>query len=320
MGLLEKRGRRTAAEIAQQLGQRIDTLVPRLLPNAVKQSGYWRVGSIDGEKGKSLYICSTGSRAGRWVDAATDDRGDALDLVARCKKTSIADAYHWALMELHGEAHSQRKEETSNDQKLKIDYAWQTWTEARSIEGTPAETYLRGRGITCDIPVVLAYHRKCPRGRGERHPALVALLLDQDTNEFCGIHRTFIKPDGSGKVEDGIPKMMLGRARHAAIKLDPSADVSRGLGICEGIETALSIKSMGWDKVWAVGSAGNIRSFPVLDDVHDLTVFADNDVSEVGVESARQCVQRWRDAGRESKIICPNDPGTDWNDVLRRAK
>ena len=63
-------------------------------------------------------------------------------------------------------------------------------------------------------------------------------------------------PDGSAKaiMPDGSnPKRMLGRAAGAAIKLSADADVTMGLGIAEGIETALSILSAGWRPVWREG-------------------------------------------------------------------
>ena len=35
-----------------------------------------------GTPGRSLYVCLTGPRAGRWTDAATSEHGDLLDLIA----------------------------------------------------------------------------------------------------------------------------------------------------------------------------------------------------------------------------------------------
>lgn len=74
-----------------------------------------------------------------------------------------------------------------------------------------------------------------------------------------------------------------------------------------------AIQTIGWGPVWAAGSAGNIRTFPVLPG-HALTVFADGD--NAGIEAARACAARWAAAGFECLIhIAPH--GKDWNDVAR---
>ena len=51
-------------------------LVRELLPNGRDQSGYWRVGGLDGEKGGS-WRSSCGSKQGLWIDHATEERGRA---------------------------------------------------------------------------------------------------------------------------------------------------------------------------------------------------------------------------------------------------
>jgi hypothetical protein len=72
----------------------------------------------------------------------------------------------------------------------------------------------------------LRFHPACPfrlkDGSTVKLPAMVAVMVDIVTNEPCGIHRTALKPDGSGKAEmpDGSsPKKMLGRAKGAVMKL-----------------------------------------------------------------------------------------------------
>ena len=60
----------------------------------------------------------------------------------------------------------------------------------------------------------------------------------------CGLHRTFLQPDGNGKAPLEHPRMMLGKA--GIIRLTPDEDAALGLGICEGVETALSIMALGW--------------------------------------------------------------------------
>ena len=184
------------------------------------------------------------------------------------------------------------------------------------MSGTLAETYLASRGLKWPTDTPLRFHPACPRGR-ERLPAMLAEMTDPLTGEFCGTHRTFIEPDGSGKIRHGSAKMMLGRA--GTIRLTPDEDVTTGLGICEGIETGLSlIQRAKWQPIWACCSAGGIAKFPVLDGIEHLTIFADADDSGVGLRAAESCARRWREAGREVEITLP-PIGKDWLDALTKG-
>ena len=149
---------------------------------------------------------------------------------------------------------------------------------------------------------------------------MLGLFRDILSNVPTGIHRTALKADGSGKADIpglGNAKKMFGPVKGAAIKLTSDCDVTTGLGIAEGIETALSVLSAGWRPVWACGSAGAIANFPVLPGVDSLTIFADADTA--GVKAARECQAHWAAAGRECVIIIPSSDGTDWNDARRAA-
>ena len=103
-----------------------------------------------------------------------------------------------------------------------------------------------------------------------------------------------------------------------AIKLTPDEDVTGGLGVCEGIETGLSILAADWAPVWALATAGNLASFPLLNSIEALTIFGDNDDDRTGTgeKAARECTIRWRAAGREVTLYIPKAAGCDWNDEL----
>jgi hypothetical protein len=144
---------------------------------------------------------------------------------------------------------------------------------------------------------------------------MVALFRDVGTNEPRGIHRTALLPDGSDR-DRSINKMMLGNSDGAAraIKLSPDEDVTMGLGITEGIETALAVMSYGWLPMWAVGSAGAIGTFPVLAGIEELTIFADHDANRTGRREAEKCAARWAQAGVLATVRMPRDVN-DWNEI-----
>jgi hypothetical protein len=85
-----------------------------------------------------------------------------------------------------------------------------------------------------------------------------------------------------------------------------------GLGVAEGIETAIAAMMMGAPPMWALLSANGVRQFPVLGGIECLTICADDD--EAGHTAAHECAVRWRDADRE---VIVRSPGAreDWADV-----
>lgn len=321
-----------APAVARRLVSLVDEIVRGELPGALKQHGYWHAGSTAGEKGSSLFVGARGDKAGRWKDGATGDFGDLIDLIAKARGISLSEAYEAACVEYLGFA-SQRDArkpavpqptfpsavDDGADQAKRVGFARRIWRGAGTIQGTSAATYLTGRRIKCALPPCLRFHSQCPRGRAEYLPAIVALLVDIETNEGCGIHRTYLRAGGLGKVSHGAAKMMLGRSAGACIKLTRDDEVTQGLGICEGIETGLTLVSIGCGPVWAIGSAGGIRTFPVLGGIEALTIFADHDRSGAGVDAAEACARRWSHAGKEVRIVYPKEPGADWNDVARAA-
>jgi DNA primase len=190
--------------------------------------------------------------------------------------------------------------------------AQRIWAETFTARNTPVETYLRSRGLA--IPPgesVIRYHPRCWCGN-EQRPAMVALMSDPVTGAPRGIHRTFLKSDGSGKADIAKPKMMLGQG--GVIQLYPLK--GNGLSIAEGIQTALAVaQGFGSGPVWACGSAGNIRKFPILPRI-TLRIFADND--DAGLAAARDCARRWIDNGQQPLIYIP-PAGDDWADAARRV-
>jgi hypothetical protein len=185
------------------------------------------------------------------------------------------------------------------DEERRIDEAAAIWGATVPLPGTLGETYLSSRRLAYAGDEI-RYHP------GRR--MMVAMMTDAATGEPCGVHRTFLDRDG-GKVD----RKMLGRASGAVVRLSADEDVSSGLAIAEGIETALATPCR---PVWACLSAGTMKSFPVLAGIDCLTIFADNDPSGAGLRAARECAERWHAAGREVVIRMVDADGCDYADVV----
>lgn len=81
-----------AADLARLMSERAGDIAQYLLPAGKKASGEWKAGSTSGEAGHSLSVRIAGLKTGVWRDFATDEGGDLLDLWARVRGLSIADA------------------------------------------------------------------------------------------------------------------------------------------------------------------------------------------------------------------------------------
>lgn len=277
----------------------------------------------------SLSIAVTGAKAGLWHDHEAGVGGDLLALILREHRGSFPEAVAWAWAFVGDErdvptaVKAQRtslKAVPEDDELANVERASAIWRASGPLTDTPASTYLtNARGIDPGSepwPVDLRFHPRAPF-KGQHVPALVALLRDIRTGDPCGIHRTALKPDGSGKAFDDA-KAMLGRARDAAIMLDPHDQVELGLALTEGIESALSARfnpALWLRPMWACGSAGAIARFPVLGGVEVISVFADGDAT--GRQAARTVCQRYEAAGLEFELLEPESDADDANSILR---
>jgi Toprim domain len=183
------------------------------------------------------------------------------------------------------------------------------WEESRSAAGTPAERYLRRRGITLPMPPSLRFHSGLKHPSGCAYPCMVAAVSAPD-GMICAVHRTFLTWDGTGKAPVDPVKMTLGPIGKNAIRLSP---VAPKLIIAEGIETALSVMQASGIGAWAAISAVGLRTIELPSEVRHITVAADGD--EVGAAAAFQAATRFRKEGREAEIA-QAPKGKDFNDLL----
>lgn len=205
----------------------------------------------------------------------------------------------------------QRVEELREARK-RANQARVIWDEAKPISGTPAEAYLRGRGVACDLPASLGFHPACWHGPSARKlPALVALVTG---TWFPAVHRTFVDPDGLGKAGVSPNKMMLGNVSGGHVEL---ASAEGDLVVCEGLETGLSLASgllRAPATIWAALSASGMRSVLLPDQPHRLTIATDGD--DPGRAAGHQLATRAAAMGWTVGLL-PAPDGQDWNDVVQ---
>ena len=241
-----------------------------------------------------------------------DERGDIFDYLRHALgKTFVESVSFLAGGEF---VKHERSAEAAEPEHNYADAARRIWMEAIDPLGTLTERYLGFRGYELPEAPVIRFHPRCPSPYGKL-PAMICKMADPRTGHETGIHRTFLQPDGMGKASVAKAKMMIGAANPIQL-YEWQGD---GLGLAEGVETALAIAQIfEWQPIWAAGSAGMIRRFPVLAHVA-LSVFCDSDTSGVGLEAARECSGRYAAAGQEATIHCPPS-GRDWDDQAREIR
>ena len=198
--------------------------------------------------------------------------------------------------------------------------------ELRPLAGTPGEAYLReARKIDiaaiADVlaePYAIGWHPSCYFGQsghrlnGRRLGAIVAIMTDPVTAALTGgISRTYLHEGQKiGKAKS------LGPA--GVTRVSPDDEVTHGLHLAEGLETALDRMAHNFRPMWSCGSTTIMAKFPVLGGVEALTIFADHDENKAGENAALEAAQRWREAGRWVLPVMPPEPG-DFNDVSMRG-
>lgn len=305
------------SEINRMLAERIDALVPDILPAAVREGPEWFVGSVAGEKGRSMAIHRAGANKGVWCDFSdSSSKGDAFELVTRVLfNGDYSRATQWAKswlgidtmdpdriekVKIEAKKKTEDAEKKSKEDAQRIrKFATSLWMNSeREILNTPVDRYLHRRGINLrDLPKIprsLRYAPKLeyrhPDGRKTYHPAMIACIVN-GSGEFIAIHRTYLRDAGidAFKADVPNPKLTLGSWRGGIIPLNRGASkkplsqapADDKIILCEGIEDALSLAmAMPEYRIAATISVGNIRNAPIPSHIQNIIIAADNDAPD----------------------------------------
>lgn len=201
------------------------------------------------------------------------------------------------------------------------------WNSADTIaDSDPAGQYLINRGLIVPEMGELRFHTGLDYWRDGQcigqFPAMLAAVTSP-TGELITIHRTYLTPDGRKALVPTVKKLCspAGVMGGTSIKLGTPAtrsDGRLGIGIAEGIETALAASILFDVPVWAGVSAHGLASFTPPPNVRNVYVFGDNDVNQTGQKAAAQLADRLTRQGFTVRIHTPPAIG-DWNDELMKG-
>jgi hypothetical protein len=247
-----------AAELSERLAHNVQAVCRYYLPAGRREGRYWMIGDVAGTPGRSLYVRlfeTERGTIGNWVDAATGEHGDLVDLIRLNQR-------HGRLAETIEEAERflSLPPAASDDERTAAAFAKparagsptaarRLFTASKPLTGSLAAAYLRSRGITraFDLPA-LRFHPRCyyrPNdddvpGTPGAFPALIAAVTDADGAQ-TGTHRTWLDPSGGMKANVASPRRAMGNILGNAVRFGIADDV---LIAGEGIETILSLREV----------------------------------------------------------------------------
>jgi Toprim domain len=259
MGKLSKR----TAELSERLARSALAVCRHYLPAGRREGRYWMVGDVSGTPGRSLYVRlyeTDRGRVGNWVDAATGEYGDLVDLIrlnqrhARLTET-IEEAERFLRLppsasddDSHSRAFAKPARAGSPAAARRL------FAASKPLAGSLAATYLRSRGVTRtgDLPA-LRFHPCCHYrasaddvpGTPGAFPALIAAVTDAEGVQ-TGAHRTFLcasaaSSSGVMRAKVASPRRAMGSMLGNAVRFGTVGNV---LMAGEGIETMLSLREV----------------------------------------------------------------------------
>jgi DNA primase len=247
----------------------------------------------------------------RWCCFAGCGEGDVLDFIARLHHVGLREAVGILTSGNLPSVHVERL--PVHDDGDTVERAIATWRGGQPVRGTLAERYLRSRGLTLAIPDSIRFTRLRYGKRGREHPCLIAAVASPD-NRLCGIQRTYLNADGTGKLDVEKPKLSLGRVKGGAIRLAPAA---RSIIVCEGLEDGLTLMQELGRTVWVGAGAGFLPAmqFPLGTEA----VAIGGDADEAGHREACKAADAYAQRGIKARTFFPLD-AKDFNaELMERA-
>lgn len=306
-----------AAELSRRLADRAEAVCRAYLSRGRRSGGYWTVGDVHNQPGRSLYVRLFGAGAGQWTDAATGEHGDLLDLIAATRGLSLAEACGEAARFLGASSAFQAPcaASSSAGAEAGIAAARRLFAAGRPVAGTLAEAYLRGRGLRVPTDTTaLRFHPACfYRARSARQiwPALLAAVTADD-GRVSGIQRGYLDPVAAEKAPLADPRRALGCLRGHAVRFHAATDI---LAAGEGVETLLAVGSvLPTLPLAACLSASCLAAFVLPRGLRRLYIACDNDPA--GDCAANRLRERAAASHLEVHLLRP--ASKDFNDDLLR--
>ncbi len=307
-------------DLKAALADRAEELCLDLFGQPTRKAAHeWRWGNHG-----SLMLKLRGKGAPRIYDFSAGRGGSLLDAIALAlDHHRLTDSIAWAKDWLGLAATERRKIQPRRNDAFDVEAdgeqaAVAIWDASRPITGTPAETYLRSRGIDASTwPTSIRWNAG----------GSVVFASTAPDGRLTAVQRVFLKADGTAATEDdgkgGRRKIKRSRGPRygGAVRFAGSTrpDV---LILAEGPETALSCWHATGIETWStIGPTHTVSLDPVPKE-RIILVALDDDARNAQVRKhTNAAIRRWRAEGRTVLTALPwpstRRDRTDFNDALK---
>jgi hypothetical protein len=308
-----------AGDLARRLARDAEAVCRHYLSNGRRWGHYWVAGDVMNTPGHSLYVRLHGPEfgpgaAGKWTDAATGEHGDLLDLIGHNRDLHrLGEAMDEARSFLALPRPPAQTVRAAPAPSGSPEAARRLFRSGRPLAGTPAEAYLRTRGITgrLDWPALRyhpsVYYRAAEDTPLELWPALLAAVTGLD-GTITGILRTWLDPRRPAKAPLADPRRALGHLLGNGVRFGsttkPAPAQAGVLAAGEGLETVLALKSVLPLLPMVAGlSANHLAALELPPALRRLYVARDNDAA--GLKAANRLHERGAAAGIDVRDLVP---------------
>ena len=301
-----------ASDLAHRLGQNAEAVCRHYLSNGRRQGQYWQVGDVRNTPGRSMFVRlreTRNGRAGKWLDAASAEHGDLLDVIREsCGLLDFRDVAEEArrFLNMPHPASIRPKPKRDKAPLGSSEAACRLWEMSRPVAGTLAETYLRQRRISTFHDIAnLRFHPRCyyrsdEHGQTQTWPAMIAAVTDL-TGAITGAHRTWLSPDGLDKAAIDTQRKAMGDLLGHAVRFGRPSEI---MAVGEGIETILSLKSaLPQMPVAAALSASHLGAFLFPASLRRLYIACDKDPAGDGARA--RLTRRANEVGIDAVVLTP---------------
>lgn len=191
------------------------------------------------------------------------------------------------------------------------------WKEGNAVAGSPAETYLRARGITIAAPdcfrfgMIPSWRNKDTGEWGRKRPALICGAVD-GIGAVVGIQRIFFPSDDPSRGKADC-KLSLGTIKGSALQLAPAGAT---VVLCEGPEDGLSVAQEGPGlPVWVPFGTSMMPAVEFPPIVRRVVIAGQNNTP--GRIAANKAAIALAERGLLPSFAWPGNQFDDWNDQLR---
>ena len=247
----------SASELARRLGEYAEAVCREYLSNGHRSGNHWIVGDVRNTRGRSMHVRlkpNAKGAAGKWVDEATSEYGDLLDVIREScglvEFREVADEARRFLALPRPQVQDPAAQRQPAAARGSPDAARRLFGMSQPIAGTLAESYLAGRCILLGHRERSlrfhpgCYYRDLRTDETLTLPALIAAVTGID-GKITGLQRPWLDPAGAGKAQLADPRRSLGHLLGNGIwlGLHPGTPVPV-MAAGEGFETMASLRTV----------------------------------------------------------------------------